>query len=346
MNKRVRSFKLLPVWAAISAVIVIAGIVLMAVLGFNTSADRPQSKTLDVSYDVSINVDEGYKAAIEEICESTFALNGIRYDEKKTLEEQTTPSGTSQGNINPTSAGWLLRYTFSADVSDEALSGAAETIAALIEGTNFPEEAYIEVTWHTLENQPFGEALWRGAVGIALGAVVALAYIAVRFGVGSALTGLAVCAHDVLFTLSLFAITRIPVYAYAPLLFAAIAAVVSVGLWLVRCMKLRENAKDPALSGLSAEEAVGSACSSTDGVVLIAGGVIAVVLAVAAACMPYGAAILFAAALLPVAVSMYSSMLLGPALHVPVRAAFDRLKAKKARYAGKQKSAKPDRSAE
>ena len=31
-NKR---FKLLPVWAAISAVIIIAGIVLMALLGFN-----------------------------------------------------------------------------------------------------------------------------------------------------------------------------------------------------------------------------------------------------------------------------------------------------------------------
>ena len=46
--------KLLPIWAAISAVLIIAGIVLMALLGFNTALDQPEHKTFDVYYNLSL----------------------------------------------------------------------------------------------------------------------------------------------------------------------------------------------------------------------------------------------------------------------------------------------------
>ena len=58
MNKRC---KLLPVWLAVSAVILIAGIVLFALLGFNTSLDRPAYKTVDVSYNVVVELSEENK---------------------------------------------------------------------------------------------------------------------------------------------------------------------------------------------------------------------------------------------------------------------------------------------
>ena len=51
--------KLLPIWAAISAVLIIGGIVLMALLGFNTALDQPEHKTFDVYYNVVVDLNEG-----------------------------------------------------------------------------------------------------------------------------------------------------------------------------------------------------------------------------------------------------------------------------------------------
>ena len=58
MNKR---SKLLYVWVAVSAAILIAGIVLFALFGFNTSLDRPAGKTVDVSYNVVVELSEENK---------------------------------------------------------------------------------------------------------------------------------------------------------------------------------------------------------------------------------------------------------------------------------------------
>ena len=59
-----KRLNLLPVWAAISAVIIIAGIVLMALLGFNEALGRPESKTFDVYYNVVVDLSEGRKSEL------------------------------------------------------------------------------------------------------------------------------------------------------------------------------------------------------------------------------------------------------------------------------------------
>ncbi len=48
MNKRLKTLKLLPVYCAISAVIIIAGIILYALLGFNYGLEKPAYKTFEV----------------------------------------------------------------------------------------------------------------------------------------------------------------------------------------------------------------------------------------------------------------------------------------------------------
>ena len=344
MNKPARTFKLFPVWIAVSAVILLAGIVLFALLGFNTSAERPESKTVDVSYNVSVALAPDGEETLEEICETAFEQNGLRYDDKTLLDEQSAPVSSTQTGFTPTGAGWLLRYTFAADTDDADLAAVVTAIRTEVEAAlgaqTFPAAAEVNVSSHTLVNQSMNEAIWRGAVGLAVGVVVALAYVGLRFGAGAAVTGLTMCVHDALLTLAFFAITRIPVYSFAPLLFAAIAAVVSVALWLVRCAKLRDIAKEPATASLPAGDAVGEACAATDKTVLAISGVLAAVFAVCAACIPVGGALIAAPAIACFALTAYSSMLFAPALHVPVKAAFDRLKAKRRRYAGKTKSEK------
>lgn len=339
MNKRSR---LLYVWAAVSAVLLIAGIVLLAVLGFNNALDKPVSKTVDIRYNVLLEISEENKQALADASEAAFAANGISYEEKTALEGQADPNSSTQGSFFATGNDFTLRYTFGAGVSDEALQTSADAIRTALSGEAFSGAA-LTVTVHTLKAQSFGDAAWRAAIAIAVGAVVALIYVAVRFGVGCALTGLAAAVNDAVLTLAFFAITRIPVYAFAPWLYAAVAAAASLGLWLVRCMKLRENAKDPAFSALSAEDAVGEACRATDRTVLILAGCLLAVFALCAAFMASGGgAAVFAGALVPAAASLYSGMLLAPALHVRVKGAFDRFKAKHVRHTGKKRVAREE----
>ncbi len=343
-NKRLN---LLPVWAAISAVIIIAGIVLMALLGFNNSLDRPESKVFDVHYNVVVDLNEESKASLETFCEDAFADAGIDFDSVATLSGQSDPVSLNQSTFSPTGNNFVLRYTFSADVSDEALASAKAAVEAAIEGDEaflLPAETYVSFDTYTL--QPMNEAMWRGAVAVAVAAIVALIYVAIRFGLGCALTGLVACVNDAFLTLSVFAIARIPVYAFAPMLYAAIAAAVSVVLWLIRSMKLRDDAKEPSAGVLSAEESVANVCKATDKTVWISVGVLLAIIAVGALCtMMTGAAAVFAGALIPVAAGLYSSMLLAPALHVRIKAHFDAIKRKRTRYEGKKKAAKNDAQA-
>lgn len=337
MNKR---SKLLYVWVAVSAAILIAGIVLFALFGFNTSLDRPAGKTVDVSYNVDVELSEENKNLLSEASEAAFAANGVTYEEKLELEGQADPNSSSQSEFYPTGNDFTLRYVFDADVSSEALANAVTAINEAVDAASLGTGASVTVTTHTLSLQTFNESLWRAAVAVLTGAVVALIYVGVRFGVGCALTGLAAAVNDMLLTLSFFAITRVPVYAFAPWLYAAIAAAASLGLWLVRCMKLRENAKDPAFSALAADEAVAEMCKATDKTVFALAGSALVILAVCAACMFSGGAAVFAGALVPVAAALYSSTLLAPALHVRVKAAFDKVKTSRARHAGKKRAAR------
>lgn len=337
-----KRLNLLPVWAAISAVIIIAGIVLMALLGFNEALDRPESKTFDVYYNVVVDLSEDRKSELATYCEDAFADAGILFTDKQTLEGQTDPVSTGQGSFSSTGNDFLLRYTFSADVSDESLAAAKAAVEASIagnEGFALPAETY--VSFDTISLQPMNEAMWRGAVAVAVAAIVALIYVAVRFGIGSALTGLVACVNDAFLTLAVFAIARIPVYAFAPMLYAAVAAVLSAIFWLIRCMKLRDDAKEPSAGTFSAEESVANAVRATDKIVWAVAGILLALLAVCALCtVMTGAAAVFAGALVPVAAALYSSMLLAPALHVKVKARFDAMKRRHARYEGKKKSVK------
>lgn len=341
-NKR---FTLLPVWAAVSAVIILAGIVLMAVLGFNNAPDLPESKTFDVHYNVVVDLNEEAKSSLAQYCEDAFAAEGVGYVNKATLKGQTDPVSLNQGAFTETGNDFLLRYTFAADVSDEALAAAKTAVEEKIaadEAFSAERSAEAEVSFDTVTQMPMNEAVWRGAVAVAVAAVVALLYVALRFGIGSALTGLAACVNDAFLTLAVFAVFRIPVYAFAPMLYAAVAAAVSVLLWLIRCMKLRDDGKEPG-GALSAEEGVVNACRATDKLVLILAGILLAAVAVCAACTAgTGAAALFAGALVSVAAGLYSSMLLAPALHVRVKAFFDGKKRRNVRYEGKKKAAKAE----
>ena len=337
-----RPVKLLPIFVAISAVIIIAGVILFALLGFNYSAERPEKKTFEVEYGVGVIADDAKIDALNTYCEDAFKENGISViDAQKT--ESVNPS-----NGSVTSGGKLI-YTFSANVSDEALEAAKtaveEKVDAAIADETLPETAQVYVSHHASYDLKFTEAAWRGAVAVAVGAIVALVYVGIRFGVGSALTGLTLCVHDVVFSLALLSIARIPLYFFAPIVIGGVAAFMSLLLWLIQCFKMRENFKDPSYATLSAEEAVTESKKTAKKTILVTAGALGIGLAVFGIALAIGGAALGAILLpivciIPVGVSLYSSLLFGPALHVHVKAAFDKFKVKHKRYVGKAKAEK------
>jgi SecD/SecF fusion protein len=324
MNKRFHSVKLMPVWLAISSAVIIAGIILYCLFGFNMQTEFPTAKRFEVTYDTVITIGENTEEELQKLCEDIFAQNGLTVKQKQKYE---------------VTGGGVLEYTFEATASDEALAKAEEAVAAAL---NAQEGIYADadtfVTVHKTENRAFAEANWRGAIAVAVGCVVALVYLGVRFGVVNGVTGLIACLHDALFTLSLFAICRIPVYAYAPLLFGAIAAAVSLILWTVQSMKMRENFKDPSYAGMTVAEAVEESSASALKIILGIVCALAVSFALFGALATAGVRLFFLPALIPVAVGAYSSLALAPAVHGHMKKSVAAT-AKKKRYEGAKKKA-------
>ena len=334
MTKRLKSLKLWPLYVAVSAVIILAGIILYALMGFNATAEKPEYKTFEVRYNV-VAVINNKEEEIQKVCEDAFAQNGLTFDSKAVYSDVA-------GSTNLETGGKRLVYEFAATASDEALAKAktdaeSKMVFQSAEGDTLAIEKTLAV--NTVTGKTFYEAGWRAAVAIAVGAVVVLIYTGVRFGVASALSGLVGMVNATFFTLGFFAISRIPVYAVAPLLYAAIAAISFMVLWLLHCMKMRDNFKDPEFGKFEAGEAVANSLLTSDKFVYCTAGAIALFIALFGAVTASTAMMLLVLpALVAVGAALYSAALLAPAIHVYCKRSIDKFKKRKVRtYTGKKK---------
>lgn len=318
--------KKLPLFAVISAVLIIFGAVMVGLFGFNRVSST--ERAIEVSYDAIVTISK-QEEKLEELCEKTFSGQGLKVTDKQMSVGRDTSYLGETGEK-------LITYKFSSKTSEEALNRAVETIRTQAESQFGEADVYVRA--YVAENAQFYTAIWRGAVALGVAAIVALIYVGIRYGVGNAIAGLAAVVNDTLVTVALLVITRIPVYAYTPVLFAGFAAVFSVILWITQCAKMKANFKDPSYQTLSAAEAVAQSCQSSYKTVLLFVIPFAAVFAIFGAVASAGVRLFFLPALLPLAVSVYSSLLLAPAVFVPLKAKFDRMKASGRRYAGKKKA--------
>ena len=332
MTKHFYSLKKLPLFAAISAVILIVGIVLFALFGFNVESGA--GKSFSVTYDAVVTIADGGER-VEEVCENTFDSLGISYESKSETAPDLDNSSLAENGD------YTVTYVFAEDVSSETLASARDTVESTLTGEFEGASVYV-VVHEVAAGASFVEPVWRGAVALIVAAIVVLVYIGFRFGWGRTLTGLVLTVHDVLLTLALLAITRIPVAAFTPLLFAAAAVVISLLIWMVQCMKMRETFKDPAFRTMDAEEAVNECLKTSNKTVLYVVAAVAVVFIVVGAVAAPGVRAFFLPLLLPLAVSTYSSLVLGPMVYLPMKRMDDRSNAKKARYVGKKKAEKAE----
>ncbi len=325
MNK-FQPWKRLPIWLAVSAVVIIAGIILMALLGFNTVSDRPENTQFEVKYNVVVENSEELQDKLEGYCEDVFESNGLSVCDMK--KATGVSGGADMASFN---------YTFTEEISAEKQEKVKTDLAAKIAADTglSAEHAEIYTAWHSESLVSGTGHLWRGA--IAVGVVVALVYVGFRFGVGCALTGLVLSVHDALFTLALLAIARIPVYGAAPVWYAAFAALLSLVFWLVHCIKLRSLKKE-SQTPLDAETSVATVYQSAWKWTLVLAGIVVVVLALTGGLATAGVRALALPLLIGVVAPVYSSLIVGPAIHVHVKRAFDKLsRGNKFKYVGKEK---------
>lgn len=319
-----RIFKLWPIFAAISAVILISGLILGILLGYNYSAEKVESKTLEVTYDAVVLIGENTEEDLQKLCESQLDANSLKYTQKRTYEVTN---------------GGMLEYTFEASVSTEKLQAVKSAVESAIYATDSAyADAEMYVNVHEYQAQAMYETVWRGAVAVGVGVIVALVYIGIRCGLGKALVGACLAVHDSAMVLAILAITRIPVYAYAPVLFGAIGALLSVLLWLMQSVKMRENFKDAEFRNLSATEAISASLKSSILAIVAILVALAVPVALFGGIAASGVRLFVLPLLLPIAVAAYSSLCVGPVLYAPIKSKFDSMALKRRRrYAGAQK---------
>ncbi len=342
MNK-LRSNKLFALFAAISSVIIIAGIILFALLGFNNAQDKPNRFAIDVSYDTTVvngTIGEGDEkedasAYLEKHVEEILKANGLSY-EKQSLENGALTNSAIEVSGQQRTA----RYVFSPKISRATLEEVCGEIEAFTDTVPLLADGVDNISLNALGSVAIGKAAWRGAIAIAVGAVLALVYVSIRFGVSCGVAGLVVCVHDALFTAAFFAITRIPVFSFAPILYAAIAAFVSVAVWIAVCIKIRNTAKDPENAGIAADALADKSVNGVWKYVVCIAAVVAAIVVVFGLVAAAGTRALVLPAIVGCLVPVYSSLLIGPRVFVPIRKAFDKKRAsKKGGYVRKKKKA-------
>ncbi len=336
--------KLLPVFMAISIAIVVAGIILFAVLGFNASLDRPVQDKLDVKYDSNIGAQN--ETTLQNFAEKTLTDAKISF-EKEIVKDYTSTNDTNGSLIE--SSYRIVRYTLSGG-DETAYTAAKDKIAdeiAAHSGLNgdqpdiyYYADGSVSLYQEQLALAGTGSAGWRGAIALAVGAIVALVYVTFRFGVPCGVAGLVTCAHDGLFTAALFAVLRIPVYSSAPLLYAAVSVFVSALLWVFYANRIRAIYKDPDTASLPAETVADRARSEGWKTALLLAGLCGIVIAVLGLVGTLGSIALVLPAIIGVAVPVYSTFVFGPAVFAVVRKQFDKRRAVRNRvYVGKKKKA-------
>ncbi|MBQ8427995.1 MAG: hypothetical protein IJX18_01930 [Clostridia bacterium] len=210
-------------WTIVSAVLVVIGVVIACVFGFNTTVDLKSAKTVTVEYSyVSESSD------LDGVCKTSFAKSSVKPLKSVVSGEEI-----------------VYYFDVNTDLTEATATLKTDIEAAMQTGGALEDASLIQVRSNT-EN--FQKGLSEGYIlraGIAIGvfAVLAFVYVALRYKLSMGITMAAAMLAAGGLTVALVAVTRIPVtasFVYA-VVFAVMAAVV---MTLITFNRFRDNAKD------------------------------------------------------------------------------------------------------
>ena len=201
-------------------------------------------------------------------------------------------------------------------------------------GVENAEAAVVSVTFHNVENEAYYDFIWRSAIAAGVAAVVLFAYAAIRFKAGMGLSVLAAAVHDVLITLAVTALLRVPV-GVAFIGVAAFSLLLSAFMNLMVFGKMRRDFRSDERKNLPAREGIALAVADSRKTVLVSAILLAAAIVVLGAVgAAFGAELLWfmLTGIIAVAASTYSSLYLAPALYACIKEKSDASRAEKAKY--------------
>ena len=319
MNKTV-SRKSLFVCLAVSLVLIVAGAFLFGFLGFNGNSTMDDYTSVEVSDSGYMAFDETFRASLEDFCSAEIEKGGY---EIVSVDYDQSASGS----------GSFL--SFRLRKGDDKLGSFVDSLSAAIgTGVENAEAAVVSVTFHNVENEAYYDFIWRSAIAAGVAAVVLFAYAAIRFKAGMGLSVLAAAVHDVLITLAVTALLRVPV-GVAFIGVAAFSLLLSAFMNLMVFGKMRRDFRSDERKNLPAREGIALAVADSRKTVLVSAILLAAAIVVLGAVgAAFGAELLWfmLTGIIAVAASTYSSLYLAPALYACIKEKSDASRAEKAKY--------------
>lgn len=303
----------LPVWLAVPAVLIIAGLVIFFLLGFQPSATIADSRSLIVSHDQYINADEELKDAFVDVCLAEIKdadVNLIDYD------------------ISQTETGGYVEFRFAPETEQATLSSLLTEMLAAVDADAELSNGNYSGSLHDNVSQYAYDYIWRAAVSGAVGLAIAFLYVTVRYRFSMGVAALAAGVLDTAMMLALVLILRIPVTTVlsAAAIFAVFYSV------LVSCVafgRMRALLKSEEYADKPVSESMSAVAGAGVKPVVILG--VASVVFFAALSIFCGAAVraFTLPAVFAIAASTFSGVLLSPSLATAVRSCGDKMRAKR-----------------
>lgn len=312
--------------SAVLAAILAAGIVLCAVLGFNSSIKDVKTVTVSVDY-YSYQVDgDNIKNSVNEV----LGQAGLETDDVNVGEKGL--------------AGTEIVYVFDKDTSIESLRAVKIVLDSKL-ATEFEDAIFsVSVEDVKVSGTVAKNYVGRGLIALLIFAVASFLYVWIRYKLFAALYTLGGNLLSMGLTTALIALVRIPV---TPAVAAVIAASVlfSTVTSMMFFNKLRAAQKEEGAADKSAEELISSSIAWKETTLFAAILTVALIVMI---CVGRAAIAWFSlSAIVAVLVSAFIGLLYVPATFVPAKKRADKIAAKKSTdYKGAKKGEKVKKSDE
>ncbi len=241
-------------WIA-SCAIVLIGLIVTCCIGLNLGLDFTGGTVITVNLGEEISTDAGYTSSLNKI-EQVLKDNGV-----------TLASAQKEGKGS--SASIIVKYQDIKGYSVVRMDDLTKTIRTEIneafeiaDFTELGDEYDITTNSERITPSARGDLIFNAVVAIMFATALILLYIAIRFEALSGLSAILGLAHDLIVTLALVAIFRIPVNSS---FIAALITIVgySINNSIIVFDRIRENLSKPNLTDKTNKEIANMSISST-----------------------------------------------------------------------------------
>ena len=304
-----KTVKKTTLWSVIIAIVLAAAIVVCALFGFNKNIEMQDKKTLTVSLNAYV-----YKTQLDEI-------KGDLVDE---LGSEYTLEGAMSGDVSE------IVFVFEKDADLATLATKAQTYLAKLKdtGAKYSVSASTETATVALAK---GYVVRAAIAGVVL-AVLAFAYVSLRYKLASGITAGASVLLGMLLTAALVVLTRVYVnasVAYVITLAGLFTAMMTMfTLNNVRAAKAEGASTEEAATSVAVKEVLYTAVVVAVGVLLV--GILGKTLGIWFA----------VSALIAVVASAFVSLFFAPAMYLSVQTTLDSKPAKEGYVGAKKTSTK------